>query len=69
MRSFDPPGIACIDLQESLLRQMDIQGIAAGRPGPPHDRRGLGPLPAPAVPRRGQEAGVELAELEEELSS
>ena len=28
VRSFDPPGIACVDLRESLLLQMDIKGIA-----------------------------------------
>src|SRR4051794_2634922 len=27
VRSFDPPGIACVDLRESLLLQMDIKGI------------------------------------------
>jgi RNA polymerase sigma-54 factor len=29
VRSFDPPGIACIDLRESLLRQMDARGVPA----------------------------------------
>jgi RNA polymerase sigma-54 factor len=29
VRSFDPPGIACVDLRESLLLQMDMQGIEA----------------------------------------
>ncbi len=28
VRAFDPPGIACVDLRESLLLQMDIKGIA-----------------------------------------
>ncbi len=28
VRGFDPPGIACIDLQESLLLQMDLRGIS-----------------------------------------
>ncbi len=28
VRKLDPPGIACADLQESLLQQMDAQGIA-----------------------------------------
>jgi RNA polymerase sigma-54 factor len=28
VRSFDPPGIACVDLRESLLLQMDIKGIS-----------------------------------------
>ncbi|HKI01674.1 MAG TPA: RNA polymerase factor sigma-54 [Thermoanaerobaculia bacterium] len=27
VRSFDPPGIACVDLRESLLLQMDIKGV------------------------------------------
>jgi len=27
VRSFDPPGIACVDLRESLLLQMDMKGI------------------------------------------
>src|SRR6202158_1709314 len=29
VRGFDPPGIACIDLRESLLRQMDFRGVPA----------------------------------------
>ena len=29
VRSFDPPGIACVDLRESLLLQMDMKGIEA----------------------------------------
>ncbi|MDP9121856.1 MAG: RNA polymerase factor sigma-54 [Acidobacteriota bacterium] len=29
VRGFDPPGIACCSLPESLLRQMDARGIAA----------------------------------------
>src|SRR5436305_2350195 len=28
VRAFDPPGIACVDLRESLLLQMDIKGIS-----------------------------------------
>ena len=27
VRSFDPPGIACVDLRESLLLQMDMREI------------------------------------------
>jgi RNA polymerase sigma-54 factor len=30
VRSFDPPGIACRDLRESLVRQMDARGVPAG---------------------------------------
>ncbi|MFP5286742.1 MAG: RNA polymerase factor sigma-54 [Thermoanaerobaculia bacterium] len=65
VRSFDPPGIACRDLQESLLLQMDIQGI-------PEDalaRRMVSDAwdlflrrQFPAVAKK---LGVELAELEE----
>jgi RNA polymerase sigma-54 factor len=29
VRGFDPPGIACTDLRESLLRQMDARGVPA----------------------------------------
>jgi RNA polymerase sigma-54 factor len=29
VRSFDPPGIACNDLRESLIRQMDFRGVPA----------------------------------------
>ncbi len=29
VRSFDPPGIACLDLRESLLHQMDFHGVPA----------------------------------------
>src|SRR5690349_18419158 len=64
VRGFDPPGIACIDLQESLLRQMDAKGI----PGDALARRMV--IEAwdlflrrqfPAVAKK---IGVELAELE-----
>ncbi len=65
VRSFDPPGIACLDLPESLLLQMDIQGV----PEEALARRMI--LEAwdlflrrqfPAVAKR---LGVELPELEE----
>jgi RNA polymerase sigma-54 factor len=65
VRSFDPPGIACIDLQESLLRQMDHLCV------PPEalSRRMVAEAwdlflrrQFPAVAKK---LGVELAELEE----
>ena len=34
--SFDPPGVACRDLRESLLRQLDAPGGRPRTPGPPH---------------------------------
>lgn len=65
VRSFDPPGIACRDLQESLLLQMDIQGI----PEEALARRMVSDAwdlflrrQFPAVAKK---LGVELAELEE----
>src|SRR5262245_39978280 len=65
VRSFDPPGIACRDLQESLLLQMDIQevpedGLARRMVSEAWDlflRRQF-----PAVAKK---LNVELAELEE----
>jgi RNA polymerase sigma-54 factor len=67
VRSFDPPGIACIDLPESLLRQMDHLGV------PPDSlaRRMISEAwdlflrrQFPAVAKK---LGVELAVLEEEV--
>ena len=65
VRGFDPPGIACLDLRESLLEQMDMLGI-------PEDalaRRMIGEAwdlflrrQFPAVAKK---LGVELPELEE----
>ena len=65
VRSFDPPGVACIDLQESLLRQMDHlcvppDALARRMVGEAWDlflRRQF-----PAVAKK---LGVELAELED----
>jgi RNA polymerase sigma-54 factor len=65
VRGFDPPGIACADLQESLLRQMDHLGV------PPEGlaRRMVAEAwdlflrrQFPAVARK---LGIELPELEE----
>ncbi len=67
IRSFDPPGIACRDLQESLLLQMDIREI----PADALPRRMIAEAwdlflrrQFPAVAKK---IGVELAELEEAL--
>jgi RNA polymerase sigma-54 factor len=67
VRSFDPPGIACANLQESLLRQMDAKGVA----GDSLARRILFEAwdlflrrQFPAVAKK---LNVELAELEVEL--
>jgi RNA polymerase sigma-54 factor len=67
VRSFDPPGIACADLQESLLRQMDARGV----PGDSLARRIVAEAwdlflrrQFPAVAKK---LGVELSELEVEL--
>src|SRR4051812_2539116 len=64
-RSLDPPGVACNDLQESLLRQMDFLGV-------PPEGLGRGMVTEawdlflrrqfPAVAKK---LGIELAELEE----
>jgi RNA polymerase sigma-54 factor len=67
VRSFDPPGIACLDLRESLLRQMDLRGVPADA------------LPRRVVqdawdlflrrqfPAVAKKLGVELATLEEAI--
>jgi RNA polymerase sigma-54 factor len=64
VRSFDPPGIACRDLQESLLRQLDILEVPLEHLA----RRVIGEAwdlflrrQFPAVAKK---LGVELAELE-----
>jgi RNA polymerase sigma-54 factor len=65
VRGFDPPGIACADLRESLLLQMDLLGIAADALA----RRMIGEAwdlflrrQFPAVAKK---LGVELPKLEE----
>jgi len=64
VRGFDPPGIACLDLQESLLRQMDHLDV----PGDALARRMVAEAwdlflrrQFPAVAKK---LGIELAELE-----
>ena len=49
VRRLDPPGIACANLRESLLLQLDLRGEPADSLDPPGARRPLGSLPAPPV--------------------
>lgn len=65
VRSFDPPGIACRDLRESLLRQMDGRGVAADALA----RRIVDEAWDPFIRRQfgavAKKLGVELSTLEE----
>ena len=56
LQSFDPPGVACRNLQESLLRQLERAASRAIPRCRPDRARALGPLPAPPVPGARQGA-------------
>lgn len=64
VRAFDPPGIACVDLRESLLLQMDIKEV------PPDDlsrrviHEGWDLFLRRQFPAVAKKLGVELSELE-----
>ncbi len=64
VRTFDPPGIACRDLQESLLKQLDGRGVPADHLA----RRVIGEAWEPFLRRQfpavAKKLGVELQELE-----
>jgi RNA polymerase sigma-54 factor len=67
VRSFDPPGIACLDLQESLLRQMDHRGIALDSLARRMVSEAWDLFLRRQFPAVAKKLGVELAELEEEV--
>jgi len=67
VRSFDPPGIACIDLQESLLRQMDHLGVAPDSVARRMVAEAWDLFLRRQFPAVAKKLGVELATLEEEV--
>ncbi len=67
VRSFDPPGIACLDLRESLLLQMDMQGIPEDALARPMITEAWDLFLRRQFPAVAKKLGVELAELEAAL--
>src|SRR5215217_4272823 len=67
VRSFDPPGIACRDLQESLLLQLDIQEVAEDDLARRMIREAWDLFLRRQFPAVAKKLNVELAELEEAL--
>ena len=67
VRSFDPPGIACRDLQESLLLQLDIQGVEEDDLARRMIREAWDLFLRRQFPAVAKKLNVELAELEEAL--
>ena len=65
VRSLDPPGIACKDLQESLLRQMDLLGVPADALARRMIFEAWDLFLRRQFPAVAKKLGVELAELEE----
>jgi RNA polymerase sigma-54 factor len=65
VRSFDPPGIACNDLQESLLRQMDHLGVAADALARRMVAEAWDLFLRRQFPAVAKKLGIELAELEQ----
>jgi RNA polymerase sigma-54 factor len=65
VRGFDPPGIACIDLQESLLLQMDLRGVAEDDLARRMIREAWDLFLRRQFPAVAKKLGVELATLEE----
>ncbi|HEX5758547.1 MAG TPA: RNA polymerase factor sigma-54 [Thermoanaerobaculia bacterium] len=64
VRSFDPPGIACRDLQESLLRQLDALGVPADDLARRVIGEGWDLFLRRQFPAVAKKLGIELAELE-----
>ncbi|MGH9360395.1 MAG: hypothetical protein ACRD2T_00655, partial [Thermoanaerobaculia bacterium] len=64
VRGFDPPGIACRDLQESLLRQLDVLGVAADDLARRVIAEAWELFLRRQFPAVAKKLGVELAELE-----
>ena len=67
VRAFDPPGIACVDLRESLLLQMDIKGIPQDALARRMIFEAWDLFLRRQFPAVAKKLGVELAELEEEV--
>jgi RNA polymerase sigma-54 factor len=65
IRSFDPPGIACKDLPESLLRQMDLKEISQENLARRMVVEAWDLFLRRQFPAVAKKLGVELAELEE----
>ncbi len=67
IRSLDPPGIACANLQESLLLQMDVQDVPADDLARRMIFEAWDLFLRRQFPAVAKKLGVELAELEEAL--
>jgi RNA polymerase sigma-54 factor len=67
VRSLDPPGIACANLQESLLLQMDLKGVASDALARRMIYEAWDLFLRRQFPAVAKKLGVELAELEEEV--
>jgi RNA polymerase sigma-54 factor len=67
IRSFDPPGIACANLQESLLLQMDLKGVPPDALARRMIQEAWDLFLRRQFPAVAKKLGVELAELEEEV--
>jgi RNA polymerase sigma-54 factor len=67
IRGFDPPGIACANLQESLLLQMDLKGVAPDALARRMIYEAWDLFLRRQFPAVAKKLGVELAELEEEV--
>ncbi|HSS78292.1 MAG TPA: RNA polymerase factor sigma-54 [Thermoanaerobaculia bacterium] len=67
IRSLDPPGIACANLQESLLLQMDLQGVPEDNLARRMIFEAWDLFLRRQFPAVAKKLGVELAELEEAL--
>ncbi|MBV8200543.1 MAG: RNA polymerase factor sigma-54 [Acidobacteria bacterium] len=65
VRSFDPPGIACTDLRESLMRQMDFRGVPAGALARRVVEEAWELFLRRQFPAVAKKLGIELATLEE----
>ena len=67
VRSFDPPGIACRDLRESLLRQMDVRGVPADSLARRVVQDAWDLFLRRQFPAVAKKLGIELATLEEAI--
>src|SRR5579864_6961046 len=65
VRGFDPPGIACIDLRESLVRQMDFRGVPADALARRVVEEAWDLFLRRQFPAVARKLGIELATLEE----
>src|SRR5262245_46336248 len=68
VRGFDPPGIACTDLRESLLLQMDIQDVPADALARRMISDAWDLFLRRQFPAVAKKLGVELPELEEAVA-